>query len=147
VALNIEPEQRDIVLYKTWYSAFQANLRDSIQGVDTVVWAGVSTDCCILASAFDADRLELHSVIPIEAVSASSCEVFSASLTALGKSVATVVSVDAILAGQDISDPEIAVVDIPGQAEKWFKGQEARLSAVGSGSSLSEVLQLLGDAA
>jgi nicotinamidase-related amidase len=139
----VSPEQGEICLYKTWYSAFDANLDEYVSAGDTIVWAGVSTDCCIQASAFDADRREIRSVIPIQAVSASSCRSFSASLTALGKSVASVVGMDALLAGENITDPAIEVADIGAAAEEWFKGQEARMGTPASDTGLGDVLKRL----
>ena len=117
----VNPEPGVVTLYKNWYSAFETNLKDYVSEDDIVLWAGVSTDCCIQASAFDADRSELRSIIPIEAVSASTSELFSASLVGLGKSVATIVSVDAVLAGANLRDPAIRIEDIEIQAETWFR--------------------------
>lgn len=141
----VSPEEDDICLYKHWYSAFDASLDDHVSAGDTVVWAGVSTDCCIQASAFDADRRQLRSVVPIEAVSASSCESFSASLTGLGKSVATIVSINTLLAGMDMADSNTQISDVGERAEEWFKGQQERLGTPEPGTELSVILQRLED--
>lgn len=140
----VKVEQGDIDLYKTWYSAFDTTLDDHVEAGDTVIWAGVTTDCCIQASAFDADRREINSVIPIQAVSASSCEMFTASLTALAKSVATIVDIDAVLASGNISECAIEIAEVGGRAEEWFKGQEALLSNADSSTSLIDILRRLG---
>jgi len=136
----VEPEQDDECLYKTWYSAFDANLDAFVSAGDTIVWAGVSTDCCIQASAFDADRREIRNVIPVQAVSASSCGLFSASLTGLGKSVADIIRIETLLAGEGIGDSAIDIADIGLQAENWFNGQSALLGSPEIGTSLGDVL-------
>jgi hypothetical protein len=130
-------------LFKTWYSAFESPLGDLLQEAETIVWAGIATNCCVQQSAFDADRRGLRSVIPIQAVSASSCEAFSVSLTALGKSVAAIVSIDDVLSGKEILDIAIQNSEIGRQAERWFRDQENRLGDP-RGLSLDDVLRRLG---
>jgi nicotinamidase-related amidase len=141
----VRPAAVDTVLFKTWYSAFELRLIDSLHDAGTIVWAGVATDCCVQQSAFDADRHGLRSVIPIQAVSASSCEAFSASLTALGKSAAAIVDIDDILSGKDILDIAIETGEIGTRAERWFEDQVNRLGDP-SGLNLDDVLLRLGAA-
>ena len=139
----LKPESTDTVRFKTWYSAFDAGLNDALGGIDILVWAGVATNCCVQQSAFDADRLGLQSVIPLQAVSASSIDAFSASLTALGKSAARIADLDELLAGGDLTTIAIDIGEITGRSEQWFTEQEARLGDV-VGLSLEQVLQRLG---
>ena len=140
----VTPEADDVGLYKTWYSAFETDLDEQIADIDTIVWAGVSTDCCIQASAFDADRRGLRSIIPFQTVSASSRELYSASLAGLGKSVATIANLDALIEGADLQNPTIQIDDIVGDAEMWFNSQKERVGDVGDNTSLSQVLHQLG---
>lgn len=139
----VKPIEGDVVLFKSWYSAFDSDLENAISEVDTIVWAGVATDCCIQASVFDADRRQLRNVIPFQAVSASSCESYTTSLTALGKSVASIVEIDDVVAGTDLGDPTIRIHDVKDRAEPWFRAQEARLD-LGEAPSLNGVLEQLG---
>jgi len=139
----VTPVSDEIVLFKTWYSAFDSPLGASLEDADTIVWGGIATDCCVQQSAFDADRRGLRSIIPIQAVSASSSGTFSASLTALGKSVAEVVDIDDLLAGEDITNLSIQSSEIGPQAARWFGDQENRLGGT-SGLSLDDVLRRLG---
>ncbi len=139
----VQPDPADDVAFKTWYSALESPLAELLPSGGTVVWAGVATDCCIQQSAFDADRRGLRNVIPIESVSASSPEGFSASLTALGKSAAAVVDIDDILAGKEFAESAIEIEDIGGRAEQWFSQQD-KLLGDPSGLDLGEVLARLG---
>jgi nicotinamidase-related amidase len=141
----VKPAPTDTVFFKTWYSAFDSRLIDSLHNVGTIVWAGVATDCCVQQSTFDADRHGMRNVIPIQAVSASSCEAFSASLTALGKSAAAIVDIDDVLSGKDILDIAIETSEIGTRAERWFKDQE-NLLGDHSGLNLDDVLHRLGAA-
>ena len=139
----VQPAPADKVAFKTWYSALESSLTDVLPTEGTIVWAGVATNCCIQQSAFDADRRGLLNVIPIQAVSASSSEGFSASLTALGKSAAAVVDIDDILASKNLEEIAIEIDQIGGRADQWFSDQEHRLGD-SSGLDLDEALRRLG---
>lgn len=138
----VEPQSTDTVRFKTWYSAFDAGLEDALDGVDIVVWAGVATNCCVQQSAFDADRLGLQSVIPLQAVSASRMDEFSASLAALGKSAARIADLDELLAGGDVTTIAVDIGEIRARAERWFTEQEARLGDA-DGLTLEQALHRL----
>lgn len=139
VEFIVPPRAGDTVLRKTWYSAFGPELTQSLGDVSTIIWGGVATDCCIQQSAFEADRRGLHSVIPIQAVSASSADAFAASLGALAKSAATVVDLAAVLDGGDVPSAGIEPTEVGQRAKDWFTAQESTLGDT-TGLSLDEVL-------
>lgn len=139
----LQPDAGDKVVFKAWYSALDSSLNELLPATGTVVWTGVATDCCILQSAFDADRLGLRSMVPIQAVSASSPEGFSSSLEALGKSAAAVVDLDEILAGKGFADSEVEVDQVAAQAKRWFDEQKELLGADPDGHDLDDVLSRL----
>lgn len=142
----VEPQPDEVVLFKQWYSAFDADLSPHLDGISTIVWAGVATDCCIHASAFDADRLDYCNIVPIEAVSASSCDAFTVSLTGLAKSVAEIVDLDAVLAGTLLPDTPKPLNDLAARALAWYEGQVSRLGDTAN-LSLDEALRRLDSAA
>jgi nicotinamidase-related amidase len=130
------------VVFKTWYSAFQSELIESLGDVSAIIWGGVATDCCIQQSAFDADRQGVHSVIPIQAVSASSAEAFSASLTALAKSAATILDLATVIGLDEPPSTGLDPAEVGPLAREWFGQQQSRLGDV-EGLSLEEVLARL----
>lgn len=139
----VAPNPADGVAHKTWYSALDSPLSEALPDEGMIVWAGVATNCCIQQSAFDADRRGLRNVIPIQAVSASSTEEFSASLVALGKSAATVVELNDLLAGGDFAASAIEIDRIGESARHWFTDQMNRLGDP-TGLGLNDVLARLG---
>jgi nicotinamidase-related amidase len=138
----VRPGAADRVAFKTWYSALESESADALPDEGTIVWGGVATDCCVQQSAFDADRRGLRNVIPIQAVSASTGDAFSASLTSLGKSAAAVVDLEDVLEGKDFADIALEIDQIAGRAERWFSDQENRLGNP-SGLDLADVLSRL----
>jgi nicotinamidase-related amidase len=123
----VEPDRDEVILYKSWYSAFDAELANHLDEPEAIVWTGVATDCCIQQSAFDADRRGIRSLIPIQAVSASSCDTFVASLVALGKSSAEVVDLDDLLRNGPVTATPLGSDDIRQAARAWFERQKALL--------------------
>jgi nicotinamidase-related amidase len=78
----IAPERA--VVEKTTYSIFKvAGFADTLrhQDVDTIVFSGVETDICVLASAFDAVDAGFHVIIATDAVGSSSHQSHQAILT------------------------------------------------------------------
>lgn len=137
----VRPQGDEPVLYKRWYSAFESELREHLADCAEVVWAGVATDCCIQQSAFDADRFGIRSIIPIQAVSASSCEAFTASLTALSKSAADVVELNELLGG---AETVLEPASIEQAASGWYRDQQSRIADATYGG-LDSVLDRLRD--
>jgi len=122
----VKPDQNELVLYKTWYSAFDADLEAHLRDVSTVLWAGVATDCCIQQSAFDAERRGMWSIIPFEAVSASSSDAFSVGLLGLQKSAASVIAL-ASLESNDLP-LDLASLATEQRLRQWYAEQESYLS-------------------
>jgi biuret amidohydrolase len=125
----VEPEPGDTVLYKKWYSAFESELADHLDHPTAIVWTGVATDCCIQQSAFDADRRGIRSLVPIQAVSASSRETFVASLATLAKSAAEVVDLDDLLRNDPLTSTPLESDEIKRIARAWFDREEAVIAA------------------
>lgn len=137
----VSPGADDIILFKQWYSAFDADLEQHLDGIETVVWAGVATDCCIHQSAFDGDRRDLRNLIPIQAVSASDRSAFVASLLGLSKSAAEIVDLNELVLGNINALDRKAIEEI---ADRWFDDQESRLHSRGSDhDQLDRVLERL----
>ena len=139
----ITPSADEIVLYKRWYSAFDAGLDDHLDGVENVIWTGVASDCCIYQSAFDGDRRGLRNIVPFQAVSASKSEAFTASLVGLAKSAADVVEIDELLGRTTLHEAGLDPQTIEDLATEWFALQGARIAS-GQANDLSAVLDLLG---
>ena len=113
--------------------------------VDTIIWAGVATDCCIAQSAFDGDRRGFRNIVPIQAVSASKRQAFLAGLTSMSKSAAEIVDLDQLL-NEGTDAPALDPDAIDGVAGAWFDGQLRLLgSAQDSPDDLPSVLARLRD--
>lgn len=147
----VEPETEEFTVYKDWYSAFASDFSQILGGESTIVWTGVATDCCISQSAFEADRHGLTSVVPIEAVSASSKDAFRSGLLSLSKSAADIVILEQL---ESFSPPDrvrfdanqlrLNVDEIRQYADAWYDKQEAQLKALGTKRDLDSVLEALG---
>lgn len=124
------PLSGETVLYKTWYSAFVGTELQSVltSGVTDVVWGGVATDCCVQQSVFDADRLGYRSIVPLQAVSASSHEAFVASLVSIAKSVGYVVDVYQMLSAGGVAHP-LDDEAVRSAASRWFSDQQSLLGS------------------
>jgi nicotinamidase-related amidase len=138
----IPPEPNEEVVFKTWYSAFEPALSESLGEVPTIIWGGVATDCCIQQSAFDADRRGIHSLVPIEAVSASSVEAFAVSLSALAKSAATIVDLASLVDRDEVPEGGLDPQAVDQRSRAWFVEQQSRLGHT-EGASLEDVLARL----
>jgi len=74
----VHPKSEDFVIntkrrYSTFYGTDLETLLRSL-GVDTLILTGVTTDCCILNSAFDAVNRDLKVIVPIDCTEALSEE-------------------------------------------------------------------------
>jgi nicotinamidase-related amidase len=140
----IPPLQTEPVLFKRWYSAFDSGLDRYVDPATTIVWAGVASDCCIQQSAFEADRRGMHSVVPFQAVSASSLTAYVGSLAGMAKSVCDVADLADIEAaiGSGPSQPlEVDVIE--GRARAWYEEQRSLLESADD-LTLDAVLERLG---
>ena len=90
-----QPQAGDIIVSKTHFSAFaRTGLADQLhaQGVDTLVLAGLTTECCVASSAWDGFEHDFHILIAEDACAAYEAELHSHALKALALSGATVAS-------------------------------------------------------
>lgn len=81
-----QPQGGDYVVSKKRYSGFTGTrLEESLRamGRDTLVIAGLTTECCIHATAFDAFERDFHVFIATDAVAAYTSSVHEAALKAL----------------------------------------------------------------
>ena len=123
--LVVSPQDDEVVLYKHWYSAFDAELADVLEDGTRIVWAGVATDCCIQQSAFEADRRGIQSIVPYQAVSASSPAAYIGSLVGMAKSACDIVDLSDLLA--DPNPSALEVEDIESRASGWYRDCTERL--------------------
>jgi ureidoacrylate peracid hydrolase len=88
------PLPNETVISKHRYSAFaRTGLADRLHsmGVDTLVLAGLTTECCVASSAWDGFELDFHVFIAADACAAYEQELHDQALKALALSGATVV--------------------------------------------------------
>jgi len=88
------PLPNETVISKHRYSAFaRTGLADRLHsmGLDTVVLAGLTTECCVAASAWDGFELDFHVFIAADACAAYEKDLHDQALKALALSGATVV--------------------------------------------------------
>ena len=90
-----QPLAGDLVISKTHFSAFaRTGLAEQLhaQGVDSLVLAGLTTECCVASSAWDGFEHDFHIFIAEDACAAYEEELHSHALKALAMSGATVAS-------------------------------------------------------
>ena len=91
-----QPLAGETIISKTRYSAFaRTGLADQLhaQGIDTLVLAGLTTECCVASSAWDAFERDFHVFIAADACAAYEPALHDQALKALGLSGAVVASV------------------------------------------------------
>lgn len=90
------PQANDTIVSKTHFSAFaRTGLADQLhaKGVDTLVLAGLTTECCVASSAWDGFEHDFHIFIAEDACAAYEPDLHSHALKALALSGATVAPV------------------------------------------------------
>ena len=95
-----QPQVGEVVVSKTRYSAFaRTGLAEQLQaaGIDTVVLAGLTTECCVASSAWDGFERDFHIVIAADACAAYEPELHRHALQSLEMSGA-VITPSAVLA-------------------------------------------------
>lgn len=95
-----QPRDGDAIFSKTHFSAFsRTGLADQLhaQGVDTLVLAGLTTECCVQSSAWDAFERDFHIFIAEDACAAYEEALHHHALKALQMSAATVVPTDRLI--------------------------------------------------
>ena len=91
-----QPQAGEAIVSKTRYSAFaHTGLGEQLhaQGIDTLVLAGLTTECCVASSAWDAFERDFHVFIAADACAAYETALHDQALRALGLSGAVVASV------------------------------------------------------
>lgn len=99
--VGVRPHQGEAVISKSRYSAFTGTGLDLLlrsQGLDTLVLAGLTTECCIDSTARDAFERDFHVVIAADAVAAYAPDLHGAALKALEINLATLADSAAIAA-------------------------------------------------
>jgi ureidoacrylate peracid hydrolase len=87
----VQPEPTDSVIYKTRYSAFFGTEFDkqlTQTNIDTLVFCGLTTECCIESSVRDAFHLDYHAIVATDACAAYAPQVHNASLCSMSVSFA-----------------------------------------------------------
>jgi ureidoacrylate peracid hydrolase len=87
------PQADEAIVSKTHFSAFaRTGLADQLhaQGIDTLVLAGLTTECCVASSAWDGFEHDFHIFIAEDACAAYEAELHSHALKALALSGAGV---------------------------------------------------------
>ena len=88
-----QPCPGETIISKKRYSAFvHTGLADQLhaQGVDTLVLAGLTTECCVASSAWDGFEQDFHVFIASDACAAYEKELHDQALKALGMSGAVI---------------------------------------------------------
>jgi ureidoacrylate peracid hydrolase len=88
-----QPQPGESVISKTHFSAFgRTGLAKQLhaRGIDTLVLAGLTTECCIASSAWDAFEQDFHVFIAADACAAYEDDLHQGALKALALSAATV---------------------------------------------------------
>lgn len=91
-----QPLAGEAIISKTRYSAFaHTGLAQQLQtqDIDTLVLAGLTTECCVASSAWDAFERDFHVFIAADACAAYEPDLHDQALKALGLSGAVVASV------------------------------------------------------
>ena len=81
-----QPTDKDTVIYKTRYSAFfSTRLHQQLQAMqrDTLVFCGVTTECCVESSVRDAFHYDYHAIVATDSCAAYEEELHIASLRAM----------------------------------------------------------------
>lgn len=95
-----KPLPGEAVVEKARYSGFHDAPLDSVLkglGVDTLVVAGLTTECCVDCTVRDAFHLDYHVFVAADACAAYEAEVHAASLKALELNCAILVETDQVI--------------------------------------------------
>jgi ureidoacrylate peracid hydrolase len=94
------PQSGELVFSKKRYNAFIGTGLDAAlrgQGVDTLVVAGLTTECCIDSSVRDAFERDYHVFVVTDATACYEPSLHQAALKALGLNCALLTGTDAVL--------------------------------------------------
>ncbi len=96
---RVAPEAGDIEIGKLLFNSFHGTDLDEqlrARGVDTVVMTGLSTDCCVDATARDAFHRGYNVLVVSDACAAYEPEVHASALSLMEKNVAMLVESEAV---------------------------------------------------
>ncbi|WP_158969416.1 cysteine hydrolase family protein [Paraglaciecola sp. L3A3] len=88
---KILPEPTDPVIYKGRYSAFydtQFNQKLKTNNINTLVFCGITTECCVESTVRDAFHHDYHTIVAPDACAAYETDVHNASLYTMASSFA-----------------------------------------------------------
>ena len=104
------PASGETVIFKARYSAFFGTALDAIlqaRAIDTLVLCGLTTECCIAATAFDAAHLDYHTLVIADATAAYEPALHAATLRSLQLNGALVVDANQVLAAWTPAHPNL----------------------------------------
>lgn len=96
-----QPLEGELILRKTRYSPFwdtDIDVRLKAMGVDTLVLAGLTTECCIDSTARDAFNHDFHVFVPVDACAAYEADLHAASLRVMDLNTAILTDTDSVVA-------------------------------------------------
>jgi len=96
-----QPIEGELVIEKTRYSGFlgtDLDARLKALGVDTLVVAGVTTECCVDSTVRDAFNLDYHVFVAADACAAYEADIHAASLKAMALNSAILTETSAVAA-------------------------------------------------
>jgi nicotinamidase-related amidase len=143
-------EEGDAAVVKKSYSAFlSGELGAMVDKFEHLILLGISTDCCILQSGFDAvTRLEKNIYVPFDAVSCARAMNHSVAIGIIAKSLGCVVSAETLTNYHDPNiwcENRLEPDDACEVAMQWFTNAEGRLAReVGGAPNLARLLSFLG---
>lgn len=99
---GVHPQPGDLLVDKRLYSAFHDTVLGSVldeRGIDTLVVAGMTTECCVDSTVRDAFHRDLGVFLVADACTAYDRPAHVAALRALGSSFAVLVDAATVIAG------------------------------------------------
>jgi len=144
-AEQILPGEADSIdVVKTRYSAFkETDLTEHLRDVDRLVVSGLAVDCCVSATLFDAEALDLECFVPFQAVSASEEAGYVEGLNAISKSTARIIDLETLVSGRELEDCLVEQSDVRKFARMWFRDQVSKLGEIGREQPLEKILGAL----
>jgi len=120
IEFHFDCGKNEPVYFKQQFSAFSVpELRDQLRDIRRLVLAGVSVDCCVLKTAFDASELGFECLVGLQAVSATRLEDYISAIRILAKSACSVMDLDS-LGDADLNAALIQAPDVEERARTWY---------------------------
>lgn len=96
-----KPKPGEAIVYKTGYSGFyKTNMDDVLKAlkVDTLVVCGITAECCVNATVWDAFHRDYHVFLPVDSCGAYEPEFHGPALKILEANCAILTDVDSVMA-------------------------------------------------